>query len=140
MPFDGLETPFGYLARFDQVIDLVEAPGRLVKHTYRNPRGGYCLKEALNVIGVADLFEPIILETAEQITDKEFCCIESFNDHPETVQGDVLAVLHRVRGNIAAGKVRLPPRAAARPAFARDERDGPAAAGRVPQFWRKLFG
>lgn len=108
MPFDGVETPFNYLAKFDQVIELMETPGQWVKHTYRTPNGRYCLKEALNVVGIAEVFEPIILKAAEEVTGREFCCIESFNDHPQTMRGDVIAVLHQTRTNVFAGKAALP--------------------------------
>lgn len=104
MPFDGIETPFNYVAKFDQVIELMETPGQWVKHTYRTPNGRYCLKEALNVHGIAEVFEPIILKAAEEVTGREFCCIESFNDHPQTMRGDVIAVLHQTRTNVLAGK------------------------------------
>ena len=108
MPFDGVETPFNYLAKFDQVIELMETPGQWVKHTYRTSSGRYCLKEALNVVGIAEVFEPIILKAAEEVTGREFCCIESFNDHPQTMRGDVVAVLHQTRSNVLVGKAALP--------------------------------
>jgi hypothetical protein len=43
------------------------------------------------------LFEPIILKTIDEMTDREFCSIESFNDHPETLHRDVVAVLYRTQ-------------------------------------------
>jgi hypothetical protein len=108
MPFDGVETPFNYLAKFNQVIELMETPGQWVKHTYRTPNGRYCLKEALNVVGIAEVFEPIILKAATEVMGREFCCIESFNDHPQTMRGDVIAVLHQTRTNVLAGKATMP--------------------------------
>jgi hypothetical protein len=133
MPFDGVETPFNYLAKFDQVIDLIETPNHWIKHSYNTPWGGYCLKEALNVVGVAEIFEPVILKTAEVVMEREFCCVESFNDHPLTTHGDVITVLHRVRENILAGKIGLPP-ITPRPMFAAAE-----SRAWVPAFWRKIF-
>jgi hypothetical protein len=94
-PFDGVESPYRYLEKFDQVIDLVEDPKKWVKHTYVNRRGQYCLIGALNAVGVGKLFEPIILKTIDEMTDREFCSLESFNDHPETLHRDVIAVLYR---------------------------------------------
>jgi hypothetical protein len=133
MPFDGVATPLNYLAKFDQVIDLVETPNHWIKHSYNTPWGGYCLKEVLNVVGVAEIFEPVILKTAEEVMEREFCCIESFNDYPLTTHSDVITVLRRVRENILAGKTRFSP-VASQPVFtAADSR------GWVPTFWRKVF-
>jgi hypothetical protein len=39
MPFDGVETPYTYLEKFDRVIDLVEPPSKWAKHAYVTPRG-----------------------------------------------------------------------------------------------------
>jgi hypothetical protein len=78
MPFDGVATSFNYLAKFDEVIDLLETPNHWAKHTYRNRDGQYCLLGALNIVGVTKLFEPVILQSiSEMVEDKEFCCIES---------------------------------------------------------------
>ena len=115
MPFDGAESPFNYVARFDLVIDLIEAPGRWTKRTYRNKHGQYCLKEALNMIGVAEILEPIILRAAAETADREFCCIESFNDLPGTTHRDVVTVLYRVRDDLINGRIRLPISAAMAP-------------------------
>lgn len=137
MPFDGLETPFGQLAKFDQAINLIETPSGWTKHTYRTPRGQYCLKEALNTVGIAEVFEPIILKTAEEVMEREFCCIESFNDHPLTTHDDVVAVLHRTRENIVSGKIALPPRPTFKPSARWNEYHAPAGTWTV--LWRKLF-
>ena len=133
MPFDGVAAPFNYLAKFEQVIDLVETPNHWIKHSYNTPWGGYCLKEALNVVGVAEMFEPVILKAAEELMQREFCCIESFNDHPLTTHGEVINVLHHVRDNLLAGNIRLSP-AMPRPAFVAAENRG-----WVPALWRKIF-
>jgi hypothetical protein len=114
MPFDGVATPFTNLAKFDEVIDLLETPNRWVKHTYRNRDDQYCLLGALNTVGVTKLFERVILRSiSEMVEDKEFCCIESFNDHPETLHQDVVAVLYRARRHVAgaAFDVSVPPAA-----------------------------
>jgi len=108
MPFDGAESPFYYLGKIDEVIDLVEAPGQWTQRIYRNRRGQYCLKEVLNMVGVAQVLEPVILRAAADITGKEFCCVESFNDMSDTTQRDVVSVLRRVRDDVAAGRTRLP--------------------------------
>jgi hypothetical protein len=118
MPFDGFETPFSYLPKLDQVIDLIEAPNQWIKHTYRSPWGGYCLKEALNMVGVAEVFEPAILKVAARKAEREFCCIESFNDSPQTTHADVLAVLRTVRADIIGGKLNLPTEPAVKANFA----------------------
>ena len=99
----------------------------------------YCLLGALNTVGVTKIFEPVILRSIREIVDdKEFCCVESFNDHPETQHRDVVAVLHRARGHIAAGRFNLPVAAALYPDKGDQHRatDG----GRIPSLFRKLFG
>jgi hypothetical protein len=131
MPFDGVAPSFTYLQKFDQVIDLLETPGRWTKHTYRAPNGRYCLTEALNVVGIAEIFEPIILRAAEKIMDRDFCCIESFNDHPQTVYDDILAVLHRTRENIIVGNIKLPAPVA--------KPTGRYSEYRASTVWQKLF-
>ncbi len=136
MPFDGVAAPFGYLAKFDRVIDLIEAPNQWIKNSYSTPWGGYCLKEALNAVGVADIFEPMILKVAEEVMETDFCCVESFNDYPQTAHADVVTVLKRVRTNVASGRFKLPASPGPRPAFvAGGRRDG-----RLAGFWRKIFG
>jgi hypothetical protein len=134
MPFDGLAAPFNYMAKFDQVIDLIETPNHWIKHSYNTPWGGYCLKEALNVVGIAEIFEPIILKTAGELLEREFCCVESFNDHPLTTHGDVLTVLRRVRENVLSGKVGLPRVGASPPVFATSD-----SCRWLPAFWQKMF-
>ena len=139
MPFDGLAGSFDYLAKFDEVIELVEQPNRWIKHDYGNRDGRYCLVGALNTVGVRRLFEPIILKAINEVADKEFCCIEAFNDHPDTLHRDVVCVLYRARGHIAAGRFRAP--AATRlTVFGKTDRRGQATAGgMVGGFWRSLF-
>ena len=138
MPFDGLETPVNYLAKLDQVIDLIESPNRWIKHNYRNPQG-YCLKEALDVAGISEIFEPIILKTVSELTEREFCCIESFNDHPETMHDDIVVVLHRVRADTIAGKFDLPAYAMPTPVFTWNAQCGPTVRNWVSSLWRKVF-
>jgi hypothetical protein len=116
MPFDGHATPFNYLSKFDEVIALIEHPNRWIKHSYMNHDEQYCLLGALNTVGVTKIFETVILRSiGEVIDDKEFCCVESFNDHPETQHRDVVAVLHRAREHIAARRFNLPTRGSALP-------------------------
>ncbi|HEV2185591.1 MAG TPA: hypothetical protein VGR70_00180 [Stellaceae bacterium] len=139
MPFDGLESPFNYLAKFDQVIDLIGAPGGWSKGAYRTPEGRYCLKEALNIAGVAEIFEPIILQAAAEAADREFCSIESFNDRLETTHEDDILVLRRVREDIVAGRITLPASVTPGRAFAWAPRTGTTAESRLLGLWRKLF-
>ena len=139
MPFDGVESPLGYVEKFDQVIDLIEAPNQWIKHTYRSPWGGYCLKEALNMVGVADVFEPLILRTAEDVTERTHCCIESFNDAPQTTHADVITVLHRVRDDLISGKAQLPPRSVAKQSARWSEYKAPANMSWAAACWQKLF-
>ena len=136
MPFDGVDTSYGYIAKLDQVIDLIETPNHWVKHSYSTPWGGYCLREALNIVGVAELFEPVILKTAEAVMAREFCCIESFNDHPLTRHGDVLAVLQRARADLLGGRIDVSPSLASWLATASSAR----ADGWLARFWGKIFG
>jgi hypothetical protein len=108
MPFDGLATPFNYLSKFDEVIDLIEHPSRWIKYSYMNHDEQHCLLGALNTVGVTKIFEAVILKSiGEVIDDKEFCCVESFNDHPETQHRDVVAVLRRAREHIARQEVQF---------------------------------
>ncbi|HTW54406.1 MAG TPA: hypothetical protein VME45_21135 [Stellaceae bacterium] len=138
MPFDGVETPFNYLAKFDQVIEFIESPGKWVKHTYRTPSGRYCLKEVLNTVGIAEVFEPLILKVAEATTGREFCCVESFNDHPETLRGDVITVLRQTRSDILAGKIALPRPATAMPAPLWSEGGASGRGSWAATLWQKL--
>jgi hypothetical protein len=119
------------------VIDLVEDPKKWVKHTYINRRGHYCLIGALNAVRVGKIFGPIILKTIAEMTDREFCCIESFNDHPETLRRDVVAMLYQTRERIAAGKFKHP---AVTYPLRREEPDWPARGGWSSALWRKVFG
>jgi hypothetical protein len=137
MPFDGLETPFGHLAQFDQLIDLIEAPGQWVKHTYRTANGRYCLKEALNMVGAAEILEPVILKAADEVMARQFCCIESFNDHPQTSYADVMTVLHRARANLVAATTGVPATGLAKLAVRWNEYKAPA--GTATSLWQKLF-
>jgi hypothetical protein len=139
MPFDGVETPFNYLAKFDQVIELIATPGQWVKHTYRTPSGRYCLKEVLNLVEIAEIFEPIILKVAGTTTGREFCCIESFNDHPETLRGDVIAVLRQTRADILAGKIALPRVETAMPVPLWSECHESSRGSWPTTLWPKLF-
>ena len=91
----------------------------------------------MNAVGVGNVFEPIILRTIGEISEREFCCIESFNDHPETQHRDVVALLYRIRGSIVAGKFD-PPASTFGPR--REEARRPTQQGWVSAFWRKMFG
>ena len=137
MPFDAVESPCRYLEKFDQVIDLIENPKKWGKHAYINRSGQYCLIGALNAVGVGKLFEPIILKTIDEMTDREFCSIESFNDHPETLHRDVVAVLYGTRRHIAAGKFKHP---AVTYGSRREEPGSPSRGGWTSTLWRKVFG
>ena len=91
----------------------------------------------MNAVGVAKLFEPIILKTIDEMTDREFCSIELFNDHPETLHRDVVALLYGTRGRIAAGKFK---RRAVTYGPRREEPGSPARGGWTSALWRKVFG
>jgi hypothetical protein len=91
----------------------------------------------LNAIGVGKLFEPIILKTIDEMTDREFCSIESFNDHPEALHRDVVAVLYRTRGRVAAGKFQHP---AVTYGPQREEPGSRSRGGWTSALWRKVFG
>jgi hypothetical protein len=58
------------------------------------------LKQALNIVGITEIVEPIILKTAQEVMERDFCYIESFNDHPLTRHADVIAVLHRAQAKL----------------------------------------
>lgn len=139
MPFDGIEAPFSYLEKFDQVIEIIETQGKWVKHTYRTPGGRYCLKEVLNVAGIAEVFEPIVLKAAAKTMGREFCCIESFNDHPETLRGDVVAVLRQIRADILARKIALRRAETAMPVPLWNKRAESGRGSWPATLWQKLF-
>jgi hypothetical protein len=138
MPFDGLESPFNYLAKLDEVIDLIEAPSRWTQGAYKTPGGQYCLKEALNSAGVAEIFDRAILRTAAERAEREFCCLESFNDSPDTTHSDVVMVLRRVREDVVAGRIDLPAPTTAKLIFGSDARNGKTAVAWFIGFWRRL--
>lgn len=135
MPFDGVGSPFSYHEKLGQVIELIEAPHHWVKHNYNTPWGGYCLKEALNIVGVTEILEPIILKTAQEVMERDFCCIESFNDHPLTRHADIVAVLRRAQAKLAGGTMRLPDAEASWGTT----RSTHTKARWFRVFWRKMF-
>ncbi len=145
MPFDGVEIPLDTLGKFDQAIELIESSAQWTKYAYRTPNGRYCIKEALNIAGVAEIFEPVVLRMAEAVMDRNFCCIESFNDHPQTAHADVIDVLRRTREDVVAGKIKLPSPGAVTPAVRwpavrwNEYRGAPPRNGATAAVWRKLF-
>lgn len=139
MPFDGIAAPLGFIAKFDQVIDLVSTPDRWARHTYRGPGGRQCLKEALNTVGLGELLEPVILRAADKHMNRDFCCIESFNDNPLTTHADIVAVLHAVRAEMIAGRIELPAAGEIRSQASWSEYYPPTRTNRAADLWRKFF-
>jgi hypothetical protein len=81
---------------------------------------------------------------AEAVMDRNFCCVESFNDHPQTAHADVLTVLRRTREDVIAGKIKLPSPGTVTPAVRwpavrwNEYRDAPPR-NRPMALWRKLL-
>jgi hypothetical protein len=139
MPFDGIAAPLGFIAKFDQVIDRVSAPDRWVKHRYRDPGDRQCLKEALNTAGLGELLEPVVLRAADKHMNRDFCCVESFNDNPLTTHADIVAVLYTVRAEMIAGRVELPTAGEVKSQASWHEYYPPASASRAGGLWRRFF-
>ena len=118
MPFDGV----GFIGnesvrKMDEVIDLLGTPDKWCKGALRSHDGRYCIRGAVRAVDAADALEPSILEAIGQVAGKRFRRIESFNDHPNTSHEQVLAVLHRTRETIQAGRrVAAPEQVVHRPA------------------------
>jgi hypothetical protein len=114
MPFDGVGFPNQSLQKIDEVIDLLGTPEKWCKGALRSHDGRYCIRGAVRAVDAADVLEPMILDAIGQVAGRRFRRIESFNDHPNTSHEQVLAVLHRTRDNLSAGKVAVggggPPR------------------------------
>ena len=89
-------------------------------------------------MGAAEVFEPIILQVAAARMGREFCCIESFNDHPKTLRRDVVAVLRQTREEIVAGKFAVPGAETVMPAVRADRRVGNHGSWPAT-LWRRLF-
>jgi hypothetical protein len=105
MPFDGVGFPNQSLQKIDEVIDLLATPEKWCKGALRSHDGRYCIRGAVRAVDAADVLEPMILDAIGQVAGRRFRRIESFNDHPNTSHEQVLAVLHRTRDNLSAGKV-----------------------------------
>ncbi len=103
MPLDGASPP-DYLAKFDRAIELIATPAQWVKNTERNRHGQYCLRGALVAAGLAEMFEPLVLEAVNETTGHNYPSIVSFNDAPQTEHADVLRALRQARAYIAAGQ------------------------------------
>ena len=118
MPFDGVGfVSDESLRKIDDVIDLLGTPDKWCKGALRSHDGRYCIRGAVRSIDAADVLEPTILQSIGEVAGKRFRRIESFNDHPNTSHEQVLAVLHRTRETIQAGRrVAAPDQIVYRPA------------------------
>jgi len=106
MPFDGVEfVSDNSLKKIDAVINLLGAPEKWCKGALRSHDGRYCIRGAVRAVGGAEALEATILQAIGEVTGRRFRRIESFNDHPNTSHGQVLAVLLRTRENIVAGRI-----------------------------------
>jgi hypothetical protein len=105
MPFDGVRfVTHEPLDKLDQVIDLLGTPDRWCKGALRSHDGRYCIRGAVRAVNGAELLEPAILQAVVEVAGRRFRRIEAFNDHPNTSHDQIVAVLHRARDNIIAGK------------------------------------
>ena len=105
MPFDGAGfVPGKYLQQIDEIIDLLQTPGRWGKGSLRTPDGRYCLRGAIRSVDGGEALRPVILNAINEVTGRHCWQIESFNDNPRTDHEQIMAVLIRARDNIAAGR------------------------------------
>jgi hypothetical protein len=105
MPFDGVGfITHESLDKLDAVIDLIGTPDRWCKGALRSHDGRYCIRGAVRAVNGAELLEPAILQAVVEVAGRRFRRIEAFNDHPNTSHDQIVAVLHRARDNIIAGK------------------------------------
>ena len=105
MPFDGVGfITHESLDKLDAVIDLIGTPDRWCKGALRSHDGRYCIRGAVRAVDGAELLEPAILQAVVEVAGRRFRRIEAFNDHPNTSHDQIVAVLHRARDNIIAGK------------------------------------
>jgi hypothetical protein len=105
MPFDGVGfVSDNSLQKIDDVLDLLATPDRWCKGALRSHDGRYCIRGAVRSVDAADVLEPTILQAIGEVAGKRFRRIESFNDNPNTSHEQVLAVLHRTRETIQAGR------------------------------------
>ena len=118
MPFDGVGfVSDESLRKIDEVIDLLGTPDKWCKGALRSHDGRYCIRGAVRSVDAADVLEPTILQSIGEVAGKRFRRIESFNDHPNTSHEQVVAVLHRTRATIQAGRrVATPEQIVHRPA------------------------
>jgi hypothetical protein len=105
MPFDGVgSVTLESLDKLDAVIDLIGTPDKWCKGALRSHDGRYCIRGAVRAVDGAELLEPAIQQAVVEVAGRRFRRIEAFNDHPNTSHDQIVAVLHRARDNIIAGK------------------------------------
>jgi hypothetical protein len=112
MPFDGTECRVSQaLEKLDQVIALLATPDRWCKGTEETPDGRRCIIGALRACGAQPLLQPVILSAIAEVTGCHRT-VQDFNDKLSTSHALMLAVLHRAREGIVAGRfdVTLPSR------------------------------
>jgi hypothetical protein len=105
MPFDGVSFGSAELRTIDSVIDLISTPDKWCKGNIRTGDGRFCLRGAMREVDGADAMSPTILAAVYEVTGRHYRRIESFNDHPQTDHGQVIAVLLRAREHVATGRV-----------------------------------
>ena len=109
MPFDGVGfSASEYSQKIDAVIDLLEAPERWGKGSFKTPDGRYCLRGAIRTVDKNEVLGPMVLNAINEVTGKHYRNIATFNDSPETNHRMVLRVLARARGNVTAGHLAMP--------------------------------
>jgi hypothetical protein len=117
MPFDGAE--FGQailLDKIDRVLALLASEDRWCKGVLRSVDGRRCLAGALIAAEAQALLTPVLLQAIREVTGHKHWRIEAFNDRASTSHAQVLAVLHRARDDILAGRAQAairPPRLSA---------------------------
>jgi hypothetical protein len=105
MPFDGTGFPPNIaLEKIDRVIELLATEDHWCKGIVRSPDGRRCLVGALLEADARNLLEPVLREAVKEVTGQTHWRLERFNDAETTTHAQLLAVLHRAREDILAGR------------------------------------
>ena len=106
MPFDGIGLGLDdRVGKIDRVIDLLGTPDRWCKGTLKTHDGRRCIRGAIMAVDGVGTLQPAVLRAINEVTGRHYRRIESFNDHPDTDHGQVLAVLERARDDLIAGRL-----------------------------------
>lgn len=110
MPFDGNEfIQYHAIEKIEGVIALLATESQWCKGRLRSADGRYCVVGAMRAAEAYPLLKPAVLQAISEVTGRNYAHIQVFNDQPSTTHAMVLAVLHRARHNIMAGRIEAAP-------------------------------